>query len=110
MGAQKKLPSWAHFFAPPLNGALGGRLYRLKEKPPLPLPPMTVPFGRYASDFLSVAFRNNCEMDAVIVGVINSGTSLYGAIPIFSILGFKANSAFNSCMKECVYKHKRHVI
>ncbi|XP_042361938.1 inactive sodium-dependent neutral amino acid transporter B(0)AT3 [Plectropomus leopardus] len=44
--------------------------------------------------------RNNCERDAVLVGIINSATSLYGSIPIFSILGFKANNAFNSCMKE----------
>ncbi|XP_059205544.1 sodium-dependent neutral amino acid transporter B(0)AT1-like [Centropristis striata] len=44
--------------------------------------------------------KNNCEMDAVVVGVINSATSLYASIPIFSILGFKANTAFNSCMNE----------
>lgn len=52
-----------------------------------------------------MSFRNNCELDAVLVGVINSATSLYGAIPIFAILGFKANSAYNSCMKECVCTH-----
>ncbi|XP_070778450.1 inactive sodium-dependent neutral amino acid transporter B(0)AT3 [Enoplosus armatus] len=44
--------------------------------------------------------RNNCERDAVLVGVINSATSLYASIPIFSILGFKANTAYNTCLKE----------
>uniref|UniRef100_G3P3S3 Transporter n=1 Tax=Gasterosteus aculeatus aculeatus TaxID=481459 RepID=G3P3S3_GASAC len=52
--------------------------------------------------------RNNCELDAVLVGVINSATSLYGAIPIFAILGFKANSAYNSCMKENILALTNH--
>ncbi|XP_071750948.1 sodium-dependent neutral amino acid transporter B(0)AT3-like [Centroberyx gerrardi] len=42
--------------------------------------------------------KNNCERDAVLVGVINSATSIYASIPIFSILGFKANSNLNSCL------------
>uniref|UniRef100_G3NXN6 Transporter n=1 Tax=Gasterosteus aculeatus aculeatus TaxID=481459 RepID=G3NXN6_GASAC len=46
------------------------------------------------------AEKNNCERDAVLVGVINSATSIYSCIPIFSILGFKANTAFNSCRME----------
>ncbi|XP_030202407.1 sodium-dependent neutral amino acid transporter B(0)AT3-like isoform X2 [Gadus morhua] len=41
--------------------------------------------------------KNNCERDAVLVGVINSITSIYAAIPIFSILGFKATNNYNSC-------------
>ncbi|KAK9529802.1 hypothetical protein VZT92_013872 [Zoarces viviparus] len=52
--------------------------------------------------------RNNCEMDAILVGVINSATSLYGAIPIFSILGFKANTAYNSCVKENILALTNH--
>ncbi|CAL1584455.1 unnamed protein product [Knipowitschia caucasica] len=44
--------------------------------------------------------KNNCERDAVLVGVINSATSLYASIPIFSILGFKATSAFNACQDD----------
>ncbi|KAM7383961.1 hypothetical protein PAMA_011355 [Pampus argenteus] len=44
--------------------------------------------------------KNNCERDAVIVGIINSATSLYASISIFSILGFKANNVYNSCLKE----------
>ncbi|KAJ8354409.1 hypothetical protein SKAU_G00219760 [Synaphobranchus kaupii] len=41
--------------------------------------------------------KNNCERDALIVGLINSATSIYASIPIFAILGFKANSNYNDC-------------
>ena len=44
--------------------------------------------------------RNNCERDAVVVGLINSATSLYASISVFSILGFKARSNFNTCMQR----------
>uniref|UniRef100_W5M739 Transporter n=1 Tax=Lepisosteus oculatus TaxID=7918 RepID=W5M739_LEPOC len=42
--------------------------------------------------------KNNCERDALIVGIINSATSIYASIPVFSILGFKANSNYNNCL------------
>ncbi|KAI3360939.1 hypothetical protein L3Q82_013151 [Scortum barcoo] len=41
--------------------------------------------------------KNNCERDALIVGLVNSFTSIYASIPIFAILGFKANENFNDC-------------
>uniref|UniRef100_A0A8C7C4M8 Solute carrier family 6 member 18 n=1 Tax=Neovison vison TaxID=452646 RepID=A0A8C7C4M8_NEOVI len=34
--------------------------------------------------------RNNCEKDAVTVALVNSLTSLYASIAVFSVLGFKA--------------------
>ncbi|XP_061429432.1 sodium-dependent neutral amino acid transporter B(0)AT3-like [Lethenteron reissneri] len=42
--------------------------------------------------------RNDCEVDAVTIACINSATSLFASIPIFSILGFKATMAFNGCL------------
>lgn len=52
--------------------------------------------------------KNNCERDAVLVGVINSATSLYASIPIFSILGFKATSAFNDCRDDNILTLTNH--
>ncbi|XP_068611089.1 sodium-dependent neutral amino acid transporter B(0)AT3-like [Brachionichthys hirsutus] len=43
------------------------------------------------------AQKNNCERDALIVGFVNSLTSLYASIPIFAILGFKANEDYIDC-------------
>lgn len=45
-----------------------------------------------------LSFRNNCERDALIVGCVNSATSIYASIPIFAILGFKAKSNFEDCL------------
>ncbi|KAI9531887.1 hypothetical protein NQZ68_037121 [Dissostichus eleginoides] len=61
---------------------------------------LSVAFGSFIAFSSYNAERNNCERDAVLVGVINSATSLYASISIFSILGFKANSAYNSCNEE----------
>ncbi|XP_029022658.1 inactive sodium-dependent neutral amino acid transporter B(0)AT3 [Betta splendens] len=61
-----------------------------------------IAFSSYNSE------RNNCERDAVLVGVINSATSLYASIPIFSILGFKATTAYNSCLQENILVLTNH--
>ncbi|KAF3691812.1 Sodium-dependent neutral amino acid transporter B(0)AT3 [Channa argus] len=50
-----------------------------------------IAFSSYNSD------KNNCEKDALIVGCVNSFTSIYASIPIFAILGFKANENYNDC-------------
>ncbi|XP_056376145.1 sodium-dependent neutral amino acid transporter B(0)AT3-like isoform X1 [Hyla sarda] len=42
--------------------------------------------------------QNDCEKDAVTIAVINSLSSLYASIPIFSILGFKAKTGFWQCL------------
>uniref|UniRef100_A0A8D0CDZ6 Transporter n=1 Tax=Salvator merianae TaxID=96440 RepID=A0A8D0CDZ6_SALMN len=39
--------------------------------------------------------RNNCEVDAILIAIINSLTSMYASIPVFSILGFKATLKTN---------------
>uniref|UniRef100_A0A3B4G6T4 Solute carrier family 6 member 18 n=1 Tax=Pundamilia nyererei TaxID=303518 RepID=A0A3B4G6T4_9CICH len=36
--------------------------------------------------------KNNCERDALIVGCVNSFTSIYASVPIFAILSFKSAS------------------
>ncbi|KAJ3608833.1 hypothetical protein NHX12_023363 [Muraenolepis orangiensis] len=52
--------------------------------------------------------KNNCERDAVLVGLINSATSIYASIPIFSILGFKATSNYNSCLMSNILALTNH--
>uniref|UniRef100_A0A6Q2ZFF1 Transporter n=1 Tax=Esox lucius TaxID=8010 RepID=A0A6Q2ZFF1_ESOLU len=44
--------------------------------------------------------KNDCERDAIVVGVINSATSIYASIPIFAILGFKAHTNFVTCLND----------
>ncbi|KAK5855342.1 hypothetical protein PBY51_005447 [Eleginops maclovinus] len=52
--------------------------------------------------------RNNCERDAVLVGVINSATSLYASISIFAILGFKATNGYNACLNDNIMTLTNH--
>lgn len=63
----------------------------------------------YKSVFHSLSIRNNCEKDALMVGIINSATSLYASISVFSILGFKATSNYHSCLNECVCTNPTHL-
>ncbi|KAJ3608834.1 hypothetical protein NHX12_023364 [Muraenolepis orangiensis] len=44
--------------------------------------------------------NNDCEKDAVVVGLVNSATSLYASISVFSILGFKANNNYVRCRQS----------
>ncbi|XP_067856221.1 sodium-dependent neutral amino acid transporter B(0)AT3-like isoform X1 [Heptranchias perlo] len=44
--------------------------------------------------------KNDCEVDAVTVAVVNSITSIFASIPIFSVLGFKANTAYLDCLDK----------
>ncbi|NWH56076.1 S6A18 protein, partial [Geococcyx californianus] len=41
---------------------------------------------------------NDCEKDAMTVAIVNSVTSLYASIPVFSVLGFKATTAYWDCL------------
>ena len=43
---------------------------------------------------------NDCEKDAVVVGLVNSATSLYASVSVFSILGFKAKNNYVSCLQR----------
>lgn len=47
---------------------------------------------------MRVSARNNCEKDAVIISLVNSLTSLYASIAMFSVLGFKAANDHGRCL------------
>lgn len=42
--------------------------------------------------------RNDCRKDAVTIALVNSMTSLYAAIVVFSVLGFKAAQDHGRCL------------
>nr|XP_051686680.1 inactive sodium-dependent neutral amino acid transporter B(0)AT3 [Oryctolagus cuniculus] len=42
--------------------------------------------------------RNNCEKDAVVISLVNSMTSLYASVAIFSVMGFKATTDHGQCL------------
>ncbi|XP_077860718.1 inactive sodium-dependent neutral amino acid transporter B(0)AT3 isoform X4 [Macaca mulatta] len=42
--------------------------------------------------------RNDCQKDAVVIALVNSMTSLYASIAVFSVLGFKATNDHEHCL------------
>lgn len=46
--------------------------------------------------------NNDFERQAVVVALINSGTSIFASIVTFSIYGFKATFNYESCLERCV--------
>ncbi|KAG5842384.1 sodium- and chloride-dependent transporter XTRP3-like isoform X2 [Anguilla rostrata] len=45
-------------------------------------------------------YHNNFEQQAIIVSLINSGTSVFASIVTFSIYGFKATFNYESCLER----------
>ncbi|XP_075439958.1 sodium- and chloride-dependent transporter XTRP3A-like isoform X2 [Ascaphus truei] len=46
--------------------------------------------------------NTNCEKHAIIVSLINSGTSIFASIVTFSIYGFKATFNYESCLNKVI--------
>lgn len=42
--------------------------------------------------------RNNCEKDTMVISLVNSMTSLYASVAIFSVMGFKATTDHGQCL------------
>uniref|UniRef100_G1U649 Solute carrier family 6 member 18 n=1 Tax=Oryctolagus cuniculus TaxID=9986 RepID=G1U649_RABIT len=45
--------------------------------------------------------RNNCEKDTMVISLVNSMTSLYASVAIFSVMGFKATTDHGQCLGSC---------
>ncbi|XP_060628689.2 sodium-dependent neutral amino acid transporter B(0)AT3-like [Anolis sagrei] len=59
---------------------------------------LSVGFGGHVAYSSYNPQKNDCEMDAVLIAAVNSLTSMYASIPIFSILGFKATTGYWECL------------
>ena len=59
-------------------------------------------WARHPSPAVTAALfcSNNCEMDSVIVSVINGFTSVYAATVVYSIIGFRATERFDDCFSK----------
>lgn len=47
-------------------------------------------------------YNNNFERQAIMVSLINSGTSIFASIVTFAIYGFKATVNFENCLERWV--------
>ncbi|XP_003340647.1 sodium-dependent neutral amino acid transporter B(0)AT1 [Monodelphis domestica] len=57
-------------------------------------------FGGLISFSSYNSVHNNCEMDSVIVSVINGFTSVYAATVVYSIIGFRATERYDDCFSQ----------
>ncbi|XP_056154173.1 sodium-dependent neutral amino acid transporter B(0)AT1-like [Lampris incognitus] len=55
-------------------------------------------FGGLISFSSYNSVHNNCELDAVLISVINGCTSIYSATVIYSIIGFRATEKYDDCV------------
>uniref|UniRef100_A0A8C7YT12 Transporter n=1 Tax=Oryzias sinensis TaxID=183150 RepID=A0A8C7YT12_9TELE len=61
-------------------------------------------FGGLISFSSYNSVHNNCEMDAVLISIINGCTSVYSATVIYSIIGFRATEKFDECTGNNILK------
>ncbi|XP_051811621.1 sodium-dependent neutral amino acid transporter B(0)AT1-like [Acanthochromis polyacanthus] len=64
----------------------------------------SVGFGGLISFSSYNSVHNNCEQDAVVISIINGCTSVYAAIVVYSIIGFRATENFDDCMSDNILK------
>ncbi|XP_043457634.1 inactive sodium-dependent neutral amino acid transporter B(0)AT3 isoform X2 [Prionailurus bengalensis] len=65
---------------------------------------LSLAFGGHIAFASYNPHRNNCEKDAVIISLVNSLTSLYASIAMFSVLGFKAANDHGRCLDRNILR------
>ncbi|VFV41085.1 sodium-dependent neutral amino acid [Lynx pardinus] len=65
---------------------------------------LSLAFGGHIAFASYNPHRNNCEKDAVIISLVNSLTSLYSSIAMFSVLGFKAANDHGRCLDRNILR------
>lgn len=90
----------------PSPRASGGKADGWAEAPPPPHPAPQAGARRADAeppargDPAPLVRSNNCEMDALVVSVINGFTSVYAATVVYSIIGFRATERYDECFEE----------
>ncbi|KAL0984950.1 hypothetical protein UPYG_G00150910 [Umbra pygmaea] len=96
-----------------LHGALNGVMYMVTPKMEQLANPTTwinaatqiffslgLGFGSLIAFASFNQYNNNFEKQAIVVSMINSGTSIFASIVTFSIYGFKATFNYESCLER----------
>lgn len=53
-------------------------------------------------------YNNNFERQAIVVSLINSGTSIFASFVTFAIYGFKATVNYENCLERFVFCAQVH--
>ncbi|XP_063711946.1 sodium-dependent neutral amino acid transporter B(0)AT3-like [Symsagittifera roscoffensis] len=89
-----------HLFKPDLSHLLNARVWL--DAATQIFFSLSLAFGGLIAMSSYMPENNNCYQDAIVVSLINCFTSIYAAIVIFAVIGFKANQDLDNCIASNV--------